>query len=91
MSGQINTEIYALAARVDLMDAAKAKTAADREGLTLSRWVAKLIKSAVRGERASAASLAWVAQRRAANVRARAVADERTVAGRYRKPLIVAK
>ena len=85
MSGQINTETYVLAAHISLSDAAKAKTIAERQGVSLSKWVAELVRAAVRGERASATNLGWAESRRSANVRARAIADERTVAGRYRK------
>ena len=83
---QAKPTTYALMCRCELGDAAKVRTLADAEGVTMSVWVARLVHEAVRKAKASPSAKAWAAERLAANTERRKAVDERVHAGCDRKP-----
>jgi len=82
---QAKPTTYALMCRCELGDAAKVRTLADAEGVTMSVWVARLVHEAVRKAKASTSAKAWAAERLAANTARRKEVDERVHAGCDRK------
>ena len=78
---QAKPTTYALMSRCELGDAAKVRTLAEAEGLTMSVWVARLVHEAVRKAKASPNAKAWAAERLAANTARRKAVDERVHAG----------
>ena len=83
---QAKPTTYALMCRCELGDAAKVRTLAEAEGVTMSVWVARLVHEAVRKAKASPNAKAWAAERLAANTARRARVDAAVRAGRDRKP-----
>ena len=83
---QAKPTTYALMCRCELGDAAKVRTLAEAEGVTMSVWVARLVHEAVRKAKASPNAKAWAAERLAANTARRKAVDERVHAGCDRKP-----
>ena len=83
---QAKPTTYALMCRCELGDAAKVRTLADTEGVTMSVWVARLVHEAVRKAKASPSAKTWAAERLAANTERRKAVDERVHAGCDRKP-----
>ena len=83
---QAKPTTYALMSRCELGDAAKVRTLADAEGVTMSVWVARLVHEAVRKAKTSTDAKAWAAERLAANTARRKAVDERVHAGCDRKP-----
>ena len=63
---QAKPTTYALMCRCELGDAAKVRTLADAEGVTMSVWVARLVHEAVRKAKTSPSAKAWAAERLAA-------------------------
>lgn len=84
MSCQINTETYSLACRCPLSDAERLKTLSDKNGVTMSAFVAMLIHKAVSGVVPSAVARALAEMRRKENIRKRQQADTKTARGDYR-------
>ena len=84
MAGQINVGVCAIMSRCPLRVAASARTAAKREGVTLSTYIAKLIEDSVDGIRPDEESLEWMEQRLAVNEAVRKRADEMTANGCFR-------
>lgn len=84
MAGQINIGVCAIMSRCPLRVAASARTAAKREGVTLSTYIAKLIKDHVDGIPPDEESLEWMEQRLAVNEAVRKRADEMTANGCFR-------
>ena len=84
MAGQINIGVCAIMSRCPLRVAASARTAAKREGVTLSTYIAKLIKDHVDGIHPDEESLEWMEQRLAVNEAVRKRADEMTANGCFR-------
>lgn len=84
MAGQINVGVCAIMSRCPLKVAASARTAAKREGVTLSTYIAKLIEDSVDGIRPDEESLEWMEQRLAVNEAVRKRADEMTANGCFR-------
>ena len=74
---QARPTTYALMCRCELGDAAKVRTLADAEGVTMSVWVARLVHEAVRKATASPNAKAWAAERLAVNTARRKTVDER--------------
>jgi len=58
MSNQQNPHAYSLMCRCPLRDAAKVKTKADKNGLALSAYVAKLIKEDA-GMKSNGSRITW--------------------------------
>ena len=83
---QAKPTTYALMCRCELGDAAKVRTLADTEGVTMSVWVARLVHEAVRKAKISTGAKTWAAERLAANTARRKAVDERVHAGCDRKP-----
>ena len=83
---QAKPTTYALMSRCELGDAAKVRTLADAQGVTMSVWVARLVHEAVRKAKTSTDAKAWAAERLAANTARRKAVDERVHAGCDRKP-----
>lgn len=83
---QNNPETYALTARCPLADAARLRTLARVRGTTRSALVAQLVHAAVAGVPSAPSDESWAEKRRQANLRRRALQDERTRRGDYRKP-----
>ncbi len=84
MAGQINIGVCAIMSRCPLEVAASARTAAKREGVTLSTYIANLIKDSVDGIPPDEESLEWMEQRLAVNEAMRRRADEMTANGCFR-------
>ena len=84
MSCQINVETYSLACRCPLTDAERLKTLSDKKGITMSAFVAQLIRKAVTRVVPSAVARAWADLRRKENARKRQQADTKTARGDYR-------
>ena len=72
--------------KANVTNAAKVRTLADAEGVTMSVWVARLVHEAVRKAKASPNAKAWAAERLAVNTARRARVDAAVHAGRDRKP-----
>ena len=83
---QNNPETHALTARCPLADAARLRALARFRGTTPSALVAQLVHAAVADIQSAPADEAWADKRRQANLRRRALQDERTRRGDYRKP-----
>ncbi|MBQ3098518.1 MAG: hypothetical protein IJI54_01010 [Kiritimatiellae bacterium] len=83
---QAKPTTYAMMCRCELGDAAKVRTLADAEGVTMSVWVARLVHDAVRKTKATETAQTWAARRLAANTARRARVDAAVRAGRDRKP-----
>ena len=83
---QARPTTYTLMSRCDLGDAAKVRTAADAQGVTMSAWVARLVHEAVRKVTATPKAKEWAARRLAANTARRTRVDAAVRAGRDRKP-----
>ena len=83
---QAKPTTYAMMCRCELGDAAKVRTLADAQGVTMSVWVARLVHEAVRKAKASPSAKAWAAERLAVNTARRKAVDERVHAGCDRKP-----
>ena len=83
---QAKPTTYALMCRCELGDAAKVRTLADAQGVTMSAWVARLVHEAVRKVTATPKAKEWAARRLAANTARRARVDAAVRAGRDRKP-----
>ena len=83
---QAKPTTYALMCRCELGDAAKVRTLAEAEGVTMSVWVARLVHEAVRKAKASPNAKAWATERLAVNTERRKAVDERVHAGCDRKP-----
>ena len=83
---QNNPETYVLTARCPLADAVRLRALARARGTTPSALVAQLIHSAVAGVPSAPSDETWAEKRRQANLRRRALQDERTHRDDYRKP-----
>ena len=83
---QAKPTTYALMCRCELGDAAKVRTLADTEGVTMSVWVARLVHEAVHKTKISTGAKTWAAERLAVNTARRKAVDERVHAGCDRKP-----
>ena len=75
---------YALMTRCDLTDAAKLKAVADKQGVTLSAYVAILIKRAA--ARVKISDENWAENQLEKNTKKREAVDARVHAGCDRKP-----
>lgn len=84
MARQIDVNVCALMSRCPVRVAASARTAAKRDGVTLSAYIARLIKNSVVNISPDEESLDWMARRISLNEEQRKRADELTAMGKYK-------
>ena len=85
MSCQVNPNTYAIVIRCPLEDGAILKSKADAAGMTLSKYLAQILKEFVDKRELTETEKAWVAEHYAVNKIRREKADEKTASGFYKR------
>lgn len=85
MPCQVNPKTYSIVVRCPLEDGAKLKTLADDAGLTLSAYIASIVKNRVEDRALNAREKAWYEAHYNANLDRRMREDEKSALGYYKK------
>ena len=84
MANQINPNVYHLTCRCPIEDIAAVRTAAEKDGLSVGSWVAKLIHGTVKDLGVDESAKEWMSNQWTRNLELRERADLLTASGKYR-------